>query len=51
MTAKTETESQITDPTGFAGRLDGDDNLGISLCSVLSTVKGGHPECKNALTL
>lgn len=41
----------ITDPAGFAGRLDRDNNLGISLSTVLSTVKGGHPEGVNALML
>lgn len=41
----------ITDPAGFAGRLDRDNNLGISLSAVLSTVEGSHPEGVNTLML
>lgn len=41
----------ITDPAGFAGRLDRDNDLGISLSTILSTVEGGHPEGVNTLTL
>lgn len=40
----------FTHPAGFAGRLDRDDNLGISLSAVLSAVKGCHPEGVNPLT-
>lgn len=41
----------ITDPAGFAGWLDRDNNLSVSLSAVLSTVEGGHPEGVNALPL
>lgn len=41
----------ITDPARFAGWLYCDDNLSISLSTVLSTVEGGHPEGVNALML
>jgi hypothetical protein len=34
----------ITDPAGFAGRFDRDDDLGVGLSSVLATVERGHPE-------
>lgn len=54
MTIGTERErcvTLITDPAGFAGRLDCDDNLGIGLSAVLSTVEGSHPEGVNTLAL
>lgn len=41
----------FTDPARFAGWLDSDDDLGVSLGTVLSTVEGGHPEGVNALAL
>lgn len=41
----------FTHPAGFAGRLDRDDNLGVSLSAVLSAVEGCHPEGVNPLTL
>lgn len=41
----------ITDPAGFAGWLDRDNDLGVGLSAVLSAVEGGHPEGVNTLTL
>lgn len=41
----------LTDPSRFAGRLDRDDNLCISLSAVLPTVERSHPEGVNTLTL
>ena len=41
----------LTVPARFAGRLDSDDHLGVSLSAVLPAVEGGHPEGEQALAL
>lgn len=47
-----ESKTQIsTHPARLAGRFDRDDNLGVSLSTILSTVEGGHPKGVNALML
>lgn len=51
MTKRERSVTLITDPAGFAGRFDRDDDLGIGLSAVLPAVEGGHPEGVNTLAL
>lgn len=51
MIIKQKHVTEFTNPSGFAGRLDRDNNLSVSLSTVLSTVERSHPEGVNALTL
>lgn len=43
--------TSVTHPARFAGRLDRNGNLGVSLSTILPTVEGGHPEGVNMLLL